>query len=222
MQYCNHCQVHIREFQEKCALCGNVLSENKSTIPQDETFPKVPPSYESHLAFRIMIFISIAAVVVSFAINMIFPSNLNWPLLLVFGLLSMWLGLIVIVQKRHHIPKKIIWQVVIISGLSIFWDWKTGWRGWSLDYVIPIACVAAMIIMYVTAKIMKLSVRDYITYSLIDGFFGIIPLLFILFDWVDVIYPSIICVALSILSLSAVFIFQGEDIKMEIDKRMHM
>lgn len=221
MKYCEHCNVYIKGEQENCSLCGNIIPANDN-IAGEDIYPSIPPSYEKHLAIRILIFISIATIVVSSAINFIFPTNINNPILIIFGLLSIWLGLISIVQKRHHIPKKIVRQVVIVSILALFWDWKTGWRGWSLDYVIPIACVAAMVIMYVTAKIMKLSIRDYITYSLIDGIFGIIPVLFILFGWIKVLYPSIISIALSVISLSSIFIFQGKDIKMEMDKRMHI
>lgn len=222
MRYCNYCQVHIRDNKEKCALCGNTIGTNDNSKTNEKYFPTIKPFYKRHLAIRIMLFISVVSIVMSYTINMIFPSNINWPILVLFGLISMWISLFFIVQKRYHIPKKIIWQVGIISLLSIFWDWKTGWRGWSLDYVIPITCLAAMIIMYVTAKIMKLSINNYITYALLDGLFGIIPILFILFDWVNVKYPSIICVSISIISLSAIFIFHGEDIKAEMSKRMHI
>ncbi len=221
MKYCNYCKVYIREDREKCTLCGNVL-DKKTLGKSEDVFPDIPPFYASNLAIRILIFISIVAVVVSFGINMIFPSTINWPLLLVFGILSLWIGLIIVVQKRYHIPKKIIWQVAIISVLAIFWDYNTGWRGWSLDYVIPIASVSAMLIMYITAKIMKLSIRDYVTYAFIDGLFGIIPIIFIAFDLVDVVYPSIISIGFSIISLSAIFIFQGREIREEINKRMHI
>ncbi|MGO1470691.1 MAG: DUF6320 domain-containing protein [Tissierella sp.] len=221
MKYCRHCKVYIREERERCTLCENILEEEVRGKSED-VFPDIPPFYESHLALKIMVFISIVAVVVSFGINMIFPSHINWPILFMFAVISIWIGLIIIVQKRYHIPKKIIWQTVIISILAIFWDYQIGWRGWSLDYVIPIACVSAMIIMYVTAKIMNLSVRDYITYAFLDGIFGIIPIIFILFDLVNIIYPSIISIGFSIISLSAIFIFQGEEIKAEINKRMHI
>jgi hypothetical protein len=202
-------------------LCGNALPTDSSE-EHEEIFPRIPPAYERHLAIRIMLFISIVTVVVSFAIYKIFSININWPVFIVFGLLSMWLSLIMVIRKRHNIPKNIMWQVTIVSGLSILWDWRTGWRGWSLDYVTPIACITAMFVMYVTAKIMKLSVRDYITYSLLEGLFGIIPLLFILFGWINVVYPSILCVGISIIFLSAIFIFQGENIKTELSKRMHI
>lgn len=220
MKYCRHCQVSIRGKRDKCLLCDNMLEESK--IKSENVFPYIPPFYESHLALKIMIFISIVALVVSFGINMIFPSSINWPILFMLAVISIWFGLINIIQKRYHISKKIVRQVVIISILALVWDYVTGWKGWSLDYIIPIACVSAMIIMYVTAKIMSLSIRDYITYALLDGIFGIIPILFIIFDLVNVIYPSIISIGFSIISLSAIFIFHGKDIRSEIDKRMHI
>lgn len=219
MKYCRYCKLYIKEDRDKCTLCENVLEEGDGT--GEEVFPEIPPFYESHLALKIMVFISIVALVVSFAFDTIFPSSINWPVLFMFAVISIWIGLIIIVQKRYHIPKKILWQVLIVSGLALFWDYQIGWRGWSLDYVIPISSVSAMIIMYVTAKIMNLSIKDYVTYVLLDGIFGIIPVLFIIFDLVDVIYPSIISIGVSIISLSAIFIFQGKEIRSEMKKRMH-
>ena len=221
MQYCNHCKIYIKNKRERCTLCENILPDSND-YKDSKTFPIISPFYESHLVIKILVFISIAAIVISFAINIIFPATVNWPLLVIFGLLSIWLGLIVILRRGYHMPKKIVWQVFIISLLSIFWDWKIGWKGWSLNYVIPITCVSAMIIIYITAKILRLGSRDYITYALIDGFLGIVPILFIVFNWVNVIYPSIISIATSIISIAAIFIFQGEDIKLELNKRMHI
>lgn len=220
MKYCDNCLVHIRGHQEKCPLCKtNILDDG---LPQDEVFPDIPLIYERHLAIRIMIFISIVTIVVSFAFHRLYPTTINWPILVVFGLVSMWLSLIVVIWKRHHISKNIMWQVIIVSALAILWDLKIGWRGWSLDYVIPITCVSAMFVMYITAKITKLRLKDYLIYFLLDGVFGIIPILFILFHWVNVIYPSVICVAISIIFISAIFVFQGENIKIELNKRMHI
>lgn len=221
MKYCRHCKVNIREDHKRCILCENILEEDLEGKRED-IFPDIPDFYENNLALKIMIFISIVALVVSFGINMIFPTNINWPLLFMFAVISIWIEIIIIVRKKYHMPKKIVWQVVIVSLLAIFWDYETGWRGWSIDYVIPIVCVSAMIIMYITAKIINLDIRDYITYALIDGILGIIPVIFIIFDLVKVIYPSIISIGFSIISLSAIFIFQGEEIKVEIDKRMHI
>lgn len=221
MKYCSYCKVNIDQDKEKCALCGNFVSSVSDSEGED-LFPEIPPSFESHLGIKIMIFISIATIVTSFVVDIIFPSTINWPLLLVFGLISIWLGLYIILKKQYNIHKKIIWQVIVISLLSLFWDWNTGWRAWSLTYIIPTMYISAMVIMYVSAKIMKLSARDYILYALIDGVLGIIPALFILFGWVRVVYPSVVSVGVSIVFLSAIFIFKGKEIKEELNRKMHI
>ncbi len=220
MQYCSYCKIHIRGNGDKCPLCLNILPDGTSNIV--EIYPDIPPSYEQHMATRIAAFISIAAIVASFAMSKLFPALTDWFSFVLLGLVSMWLSLILVVRKRHNIAKEIMWQVTIISLLSIVWDWTTGWRNWSLEYLIPIISVSAMLVMYITAKAMKLSISDYVAYLLLIGLFGIIPILFILFDWVDVKYPSIICVAASAIFLSAVMIFHGESIIIELKKRMHV
>lgn len=97
-----------------------------------------------------------------------------------------------------------------------------GWIGWSIDYVIPTVCVLAMIVMAVGAKILKIGVGDLIIYLLIDAIFGFVPAIFIIFKWVNVQFPSVICVAVSIISLSAMILFEGDNMKTELKKRMHI
>lgn len=221
MQHCDHCRIKVLETRDTCPLCGNVLPE----VAEEErvlTFPTVPSYLKSHTKLKVLIFVSIVMVVISFTIYFIFPVDINWPVLFLLGLSSIWVDMIFLIQKRFHIPKKIVWQVAIISLLSIFWDWNTGWRGWSLNYVIPILCITAILLMYSIAIIMKLGNRDYITYALIAALFGIIPVLFLLFDWVTVDYPSIISIAVSTIFLSAIFILQGSSIRSEFGKRMHI
>jgi len=222
MSYCNHCRVHLRGKSDRCVLCGNALVNATLPDTEGEIFPDIPLAVESHLAIRILVFISIVGAVVSFAVRMIIPSSVNWPIFVVLGLVSVWLSLIFIVRKRYNIHKTIVWQVTIVAGLSLFWDWETGWRGWSLDYLIPSLFIAALLVMYITAKIFRLSIRDYLFYALLSGLFGIVPIAFILFGWVDILYPSIICVAISIIFLAALFIFEGKNIKNELNKRMHI
>jgi hypothetical protein len=188
----------------------------------EEVFPEIPVTYHNNVIFRMLIFLSISIIVMSFAVNAMFPTEVNWSMLVISGILCMWISLGVVIKKRNNIPKSIVWQVAIISILAVVWDWRTGWKGWSIDFVIPIACVVAMIVMYVTAKIMHLSVRNFLIYMLMDGIFGIIPFAFLLLDILNYRYPSIICTTVSIISLSAIIIFEGENIKEELNKRMHL
>jgi hypothetical protein len=219
---CNNCKISIRGGKSTCPLCGNILAGKNNVSKYEEIYPVIPLSYERNFVMRILIFISIVSIVVSYVIYEIFYISINWPMFTLFGVLSMWLSLSQILRKRNNVSKLILRQVVIVSALVVFWDWRIGWRGWSLDFAIPILCITAILVMYVSAKVLKLSIRDYIAYSFLGGLLGIIPILFILFNFVRVSYPSVISVAVSIIFLSAIVIFQGDNIKAEWQKRMHM
>jgi hypothetical protein len=95
------------------------------------------------------------------------------------GILCMWISMFFIMRKKDNIPKTIIWQVVLIGVLSVLWDRSMGWIGWSIDYVIPTVCVGAMIVMAISAKMLRIGVRDLIIYLFVDGIFGFVPIIFI-------------------------------------------
>ncbi|NLK28788.1 MAG: hypothetical protein GX306_10665 [Clostridiales bacterium] len=221
MQYCDHCKVSINGTHHVCPLCAGILKEQNRK--EDTVFPQIPTIYQEFNVFiRILLLISIAAVVISFAINIIFNKESRWSVIVAAGIVCMWISLFFIIRKKNNIPKTIVWQVCLISILSVLWDVSMGWYGWSIEYVIPSICVGAMIVMAVAAKILKIGVRELIVYLFMDGIFGFIPIIFILFGWVKVLFPSVICVAVSAINLSALILFEGDNMKAELNKRMHI
>jgi hypothetical protein len=104
----------------------------------------------------------------------------------------------------------------------VLWDWSIGWLGWSIDFVIPGICVVAMVVMAIAAKILKIGVRDLLVYLFIDIIFGFIPIIFILTGVLNVGFPSVICVATSAISLSALILFYGDNMREELKKKMHI
>jgi hypothetical protein len=76
--------------------------------------------------------------------------------------------------------------------------------------------------MAIISKIRRFPIEDYILYIIIDGLFGVIPILFILFGLLDVLYPTVICIATSIISLSTIMIFEDKKLMAEIKRRLHV
>jgi hypothetical protein len=110
----------------------------------------------------------------------------------------------------------------MVAIISMFWDYFTGWKGWSVDYVIPVTCLSVMLAMVFISKIMHSDVEDFMIYTIIGGLFGILPILFLAIGILNVTYPSLICVAASIIFLSAIFVFQGNKMIIELKKRLHL
>ena len=131
---------------------------------------------------------------------------------------SVWVG----VLKKANLLKNIIWQLLIVSVCAVLWDAFTHWHGWSIEYVFPITCLVAMIAMAVVARVTHTPASEYLIYLVLDALFGVIPVIFLLTGILKVTYPSVICVGGSVISVLALLCFQGENMRRELHKKLHL
>lgn len=219
MKYCEKCKVSVRGKEMVCPLCQNRLSGTD----EEGLYPSVPTIYRQYeLFFKLLIFSTIAVGVICVAVNLIFPQSGYWSVFVVLGVLCFWISLPYALRKKDNIPNNITAQVFILSVLSLGWDWFTGWRGWSLNFVIPISCSIAMVSLAIIARVTKIPAEDYIVYLIVDIMFGIVPLFFYLTGHVGFVIPSVVCIALSILSLSGLILFEGKNVLREIIKNFRL
>lgn len=226
MRYCERCKVNIAGEQENCPLCNGYLAPddgNSTNSDAEEIFPMIPTIYHQYnFFFRIMIWVSVIVTVVSFAINFAWPEHGLWSLVVAAGISSFWALMIFAVRKRRDLSKSILYQLLIASLLVVVWDRFMGWHRWSIDYVIPILCVSGMLSMGILSRVMKQYINDPMLYLSIYGALGFVPLIPLVFGWLNVIYPSLICVVISVISLSGLLLFRGRQMKQELKKRMHV
>lgn len=221
MKYCSKCKLSVVGQRKYCPLCQREL-QSSGTNDRD-VFPKIPTMFHQYnVFFRILILISVIVSIMSILINLMVPGKTWWSFFVVAGIGCFWLSMAIAISKRRNIPKNILYQVVDVSALAVLWDICTGWRAWSIDYVIPIACTLAMLSLAIIAKVTNLHVKDYIIYLIIDGLFGIVPIVFIITGLLYEQFPSLICIATSIISLTALLLFQGDDMRTELKRRLHI
>jgi hypothetical protein len=219
MKYCEKCKVNVRGKTESCPLCQNKLSGTEEV----DVFPRNPTIYKQfQLFFKLLILGTVSGGVISVAVNLMIPKTGFWSLFVVLGIVCFWISLAFAVRKRNNIPWNITNQVVILSILSIVWDYLTGWHKWSFDFVIPVTCIVAMISLAVIGKVMNLPVNDYIVYLTADIAFGIVPLVFYFTGFISIILPTMICITFSILSFTALLLFEGKTIQAELTRRFHV
>ena len=227
MKICDKCAVSVSGSFEKCPLCQHILTgekgENQNEYDEYETFPFIPFEIHKHsFLFRLLQLCSAAVVIASFTINWMLPQSGFWSILVIVGVACVWLSLAIAIRKRHNILKNLTYQVTVISILSVLWDVFTGWHGWSVDFVIPIAFVSAMSVTAILAHILKIQTATYIIYSFLLMLYGIIPVVFVLSGLSAIIYPSLICVACSLFSFAALLIFEGRNMIEELKRRFHL
>lgn len=220
MYYCEKCKVKVAGNFEHCPLCSGCLTGD---VSKEELFPDIPPEKPRRLLlFKILILCSAIAVSVCFAVNASIAGQSWWLNYVLAGLASFWLVFGIAAKKRENPVKAVLWLSIMASLLVLLWDAATGFHHWSVDFVLPVLYVCAIAATIILALFLCLKPQDYIFYLVLNICFGMIPLILYLFNVLNVVCPSAICAAVSIITMSALIIFKGNALKEELDRRLHI
>ena len=74
----------------------------------------------------------------------------------------------------------------------------------------------------VTARALHLRPSDYLLYLILCVLAGLIPMILLLCGALRIIYPSVICAGISIISLAAMLLFKGSALRSELIRRLHL
>ena len=172
--------------------------------------------------FRWFSFACVVVAIAAVSLNFMISTAYWWSLFVVGGMLCMWVALAVGIVKRHNLLKNAIWQLIVISAAVLLWDVWTGWAGWSMEYVIPAVCILTIASMLTISTVQHLPVQEYMSYWLMAGVFGLLPLIPLLLQKLTVRYPSVICIGTSLVFLAYVVIFRHKEMAAELRKKFHL
>lgn len=219
MQQCRKCRINVEGDKERCPLCQGELTGR----PEPEMYPKITESrFGSDFLIKLISFIAISAAAICIGTDFIISGHITWSLISVGGIICAWLTTSVGITYRRRILKNITWELILITALSVIWDRFTGWRGWSVDFVLPCASISAVISIFIIAKVLKMKSGEYMLYLIIGGFYGFIPLICLIAGLTRITYPTVICTCLSIIFMAALFLFRGKTTKDEFERRFHL
>lgn len=216
MRYCEKCRVHVTGTFPCCPLCQGPLTGE----PDEDVYPFIPFTGKP-LFFRLLTLGTVIAVVICIAVLLCLPEHHMILFLCIAGLASGWLTVWITLRKKARPLKAIFWQVCLLSVLILAWDYGTGRRGWSLNYVLPILYTCTTPAMAVMARLLRLRSSDYLLYLLLPILLGLIPLLLLLCGILRVVYPAVICAAVNAIFLAVLILFQGSALKKELFRRLH-
>lgn len=207
-----------RNFYQILESLGAEVSIVKPEYPED-----AKPNYEGRKFMKGFSFACIAVAVLGAMGNAIFTPDKHWDLLFSAGILTMWFALMVGYKKRHNLMKNAMWQLVVVTVISILWDIFTGWRAWSVNFVLPTVSILVQISMLTISKIQSHSPREYMIYYVMATIYGtILPLVLMLTNVITFNKPAILCVGFSFLFLVALVLFKGREFREEIYKKLHI
>ena len=219
MRYCKACNIYLTGTIARCPLCQSRLSGEAT----EDSYPHLPVKQKPYgLLIRMIALMTIIAIVVCGVINLSLPGNRLWFLPVAAGLASAWLSVGMILRRRRNPMKAAIWQLVLVSILVLLWDWFTGGNGWSIHFVLPVFFPCMQLAVAVTARALHLRPSDYLLYLILCVLAGLIPMILLLCGALRIIYPSVICAGISIISLAAMLLFKGSALRSELIRRLHL
>ena len=130
-----------------------------------------------------MLFLSsITVILASFVAQLLFSRGLDgigvlrsvW-----LGVITMWLVVLMAVRKRRNVAKGTVYLVVLVGLVCVYWDYLTGWRGWSLTYAVPILDASSIVALLITVRVMRIEVGEHILYSGLTVLLGLAPIGFL-------------------------------------------
>lgn len=222
MNYCPNCQASVKGDWSTCPLCSRLLEQNKQQEQEKSDFPKVPLVFNREKARREFMWAALAIILLYFATSFIYDFQFFGFQYVIFGLLITWIITFVLLRKRQNLAKAIVYLLVLISLVSVFFDYSNGWIGWSLTFVIPILSIASLVAVVIGIQVTDMRLNDYILYLQLVALLGVTPLLFLIMDWVAHPLPSILSVALSVIVFVPVFIRYRKLLIKELNKRLHL
>jgi len=213
--------VYVLGSAPGCPLCQNPLPGEGAG--EEDVYPNLPFVKKPHqLLFRLLVLGTVVVAVLCVAAFLCLPVFRVAALAVLAGLASGWLAVGLTVKRRGKPLKAVFWQVCVLSVLALAWDFGTGWRGWSLDFVLPILYICAMAVMAVVALVLRLGPADYLLYLVMNILLGFVPLVLLLVGALGTPYPAVVCAAVSVVFLAALILFRGPALKGELLRRLHL
>jgi hypothetical protein len=222
MKYCNQCQISIKTNHEYCPLCHQTLEVTKT----EEVIEKYP-TYKGTLrpvrdiTKKVILFLTVTSIIILLIINGISGFHQAWSLIPIGSIVFFWLFMTIGIFSKHNIAFKLFFLTIFTISFVYMVDELSASEGWALDYVMPLLLVSCNVAISLIIWIRRINYRDYISYLLMIVLFSIIPFIFVLLDYIVVVWPTMVAFGLAVFILLLIIFFFPKSIKDEIKKRFH-
>lgn len=218
MLYCPKCKIHIRGYKSCCPLCQGELEG----VPEKPAFPTLPKKAVSNLSFfRICTFVMLLVEILMAVTFYLSHFTFHWAWITMIAALAAWIDIWIALYYRNNVLKLATVETFIGSFAVYFIDRATGFLGWSLAWVIPIAIVTLIAATIFIAKIYRLRLIDYVIYIVFDVLFSLLQAIPLLLHQNPYRYPAVISMTLILILAAYILVFRGRELHSAGSKYMH-
>lgn len=214
------CNVKIKDDTLICPLCRSVLEEGgKGT----KSYPNAGiRTRRLKLFSNILLFTVLCASAVCGYVNYITYQNVAWSLIVDAGLFYAFLIFRLAIVGNSGYRMKMMTLTFLTVLYVILIDDIVGYRGWSVNYVLPGAIImvdAAVIILMIVNN------RNWQSYLLIQLFMILCSIVPLILAWLDIVTKpecSVLAFGLSVFLFLGTLIIGDRRARIELKRRFHV
>ena len=204
MQFCPKCEMKIRGRKECCPLCQGPLTGE----PQEAAFPVLEEKkYTEVSLFRISTFALASIEIILLCVGILHGFHGGVGIAMIV-LLLVWGDLWVTQYYHYNVLKMITSEAYLIILTCVLID--EIWTGliWSVEWVVPAVFMGLIVLTFIIAAVMKLTLEEYVLYLIFDVLFALLQLIPVISgaNWHPV--PALITTAFTMILGAGVLIFR--------------
>lgn len=225
MRYCKNCKISIIDDTELCPFCRCVTDSSDPHEPVSTGIGGYPDAFTLARKFRfvgnLVLFVSIAAVIICTILDMHFDRTLSWSLIVLLGLIyANTILQFAIIGRSSYRGKAIILTLMgILIGYGI--DELTGFQGWSLNYCLPGGILFLDLGILVLMIVNRRNWQSYMMTQILMIFLSLCMLILYFFKYIT--HPILMQIAIigSILLFVGTLIIGDARARTELKRRFH-
>lgn len=184
-------------------------------------YPEKIKAKKSDKIIKILMCVSVGIAIILLLINKLTTPTIPWAALANAGILYSWVVVVYCVRKNINLAGHVLLQLIALSILMIYIDYKIGSRGWSISIAVPIMIMIANLTMLVLTIVSYKKYMKYVIYQLMIVLFSILPLIFVTEHIVQNQTLSVIASGISAFNFVICLILCAKDIKEEMVRKFH-
>ncbi len=211
----------IRGRKECCPLCQGRLKEVEGD--DNPSFPILEKRKISNITFlKMCTFLFIASEIIFGAINIMTKGEFSFIGPVMLGLFVGWIDVIATMYLRNNLIKVITFEVVVAIVVDLYIDIKTGFHGWSVNWMIPMTLIGLAIATNIIAWVLKLRLDEYILYIVLDFVMALVQIIFIRNGMNTFPWPAVASIITYMILIAALIIFRFRDLKNASEKMFNI
>lgn len=226
MKYCEKCGIGIVDDTDHCSFCRSVVNKEKNKDYDINSIGGYPDAVAMVRRFRfvgnLVLFLSIVAGVVCAGINYEVTPGLVWSVIVILGLIYANVILqFAIIGKSGYREKAIVVTLmgaVIVVGI----DAITGYKGWSVNYVLPGAILLLDVGIMVLMIVNRRNWQSYIMSQILMLILSIVTCVLKVIGVITSPIVTQIAAAVSLFLLVGTIILGDRKARQELKRRFHI